>query len=282
MSDALGLLIPPPPRTPRGPPPGTCAGPVPGTFWPVATMNLVQALLQLGDWDGAEAEITQAMDSGGLTDDEFLTCDRGWLVAMRGDADAAEAMLASLHDLHASEDLQDKSLISTVEGFTAAARRRPADALRCARAALTHADALGISFEFLRWAWPLAARAAFELQDIVAVRDLLTLLDSYQPGHIAAMLRAERDLVRARLAATEGDAAADAAFAAAITYLREQSTPYHLAHGLLDHAGYLTATATPTPRRGHRRGSRHRPPPALPAVARPGRRARARDIPIRT
>jgi len=206
----------------------------------VATMNLVQALLQLGDWDGAEAEITQAMDSGGLTDDEFLTCDRGWLAAMRGDADAAEAMLASLRDLRASEDLQDKSLISTVEAFTAAARRQPADALRCARAALMHADALGISFESLRWAWPLAARAAFELQDVVGVRDLLTLLDSYQPGHIAAMLRAERDLVRARLAATEGDAAAEPALAVAITYLREQSTPYHLAHGLLDHAGQLT------------------------------------------
>jgi tetratricopeptide (TPR) repeat protein len=206
----------------------------------VATINLVQALLQLGDWDGAEAEITQAMDSGGLTDDEFVTCDRGWLVALRGDADAAEAMLASLGDLHASEDLQDKSLISTVEAFAAAARRQPADALRHARAALTHADALGISFESLRWAWPLAARAAFELQDIVGVRDLLTLLDSSQPGHIAAMLRAERDLVRARLAATEGDAAAEPAFAVAITYLREQSTPYHLAHGLLDHAGQLT------------------------------------------
>ncbi len=206
----------------------------------VATMNLVQALLQLGDWDGAEAEITQAMDSGGLTDDQFVTCDRGWLVALRGDADAAEAMLASLRDLRASEDLQDKSLISTVEAFAAAARRQPADALRRARVALTHADALGISFESLRWAWPLAARAAFELQDIVGVRDLLTLLDSYQPGHIAAMLRAERDLVRARLAATEGDAAAAGAFAAAITHLREQSTPYHLAHGLLDQAGYLT------------------------------------------
>jgi hypothetical protein len=31
-----------------------------------------------------------------------------------------------------------------------------------------------------------------------------------------------------------------AVFAAAISRLREQSTPYHLAHGLLDHAWYLT------------------------------------------
>ena len=69
--------------------------------------------------------------------------------------------------------------------------------------------------------------------------ELLALLDSYQPGHLAPMLRAERDLVRARLAAGDGDADAAAAFTAAITSLREQSTPYHLAHGLLDHAEYL-------------------------------------------
>jgi hypothetical protein len=206
----------------------------------VAIMNLVQALLQLGDWEGADAEITQAMDSGELAGDEYLICCRGWLAALRGDVGTAEAMLTSLRDLRASEDLQDKSLISAVEAFTAEARRQPADALRCARAALRHADALGISFESLRWAWPLAARTAFELQDIVAIHELLTLLDSYQPGHLAAMLRAERDLVRARLAASEGDAAAAVALAAAITYLREQSTPYHLAHGLLDQAGYLT------------------------------------------
>jgi hypothetical protein len=55
------------------------------------------------------------------------------------------------------------------------------------------------------------------------------------------MLRAERDLVRARLAAADGAADAAAAFAAALTGLRERSTPYHLAHGLLDHAQYLLA-----------------------------------------
>jgi class 3 adenylate cyclase/tetratricopeptide (TPR) repeat protein len=205
----------------------------------VAIMNLVQALLQLGDWDDAEAEIARVTDSGELTDNEYLNCDRGWLAALRGDAGTAEAMLASLRDLRASDDLQDKSLISTVEAFTAAARHQPAAALRHAHAALAHTDALGISFESLRWAWPLATRTAFELQDTAAVVELLTLLDSHQPGHLAPMLRAERLLVRARLAISDGDADAAAAFATAITHLREQSTPYHLAHGLLDHAQYL-------------------------------------------
>jgi len=57
---------------------------------------------------------------------------------------------------------------------------------------------------------------------------------------MAPMVRAERDLVRARLAAADGDPTAAAAFLAAIASLRERSTPYHLAHGLLDHAQHLT------------------------------------------
>jgi hypothetical protein len=54
------------------------------------------------------------------------------------------------------------------------------------------------------------------------------------------MQRVERDLARARLAAADTDPGADAAFTAAITGLREHSMPYHLAHGLLDHAACLT------------------------------------------
>ena len=65
------------------------------------------------------------------------------------------------------------------------------------------------------------------------------MLDDCPPGHLAPMLRAERDLVRARLAASDGEQAAGASFAAAVSGMREHSTPYHLAHGLLDHAAYL-------------------------------------------
>jgi len=55
------------------------------------------------------------------------------------------------------------------------------------------------------------------------------------------MQRAERDLARVRLAAADGDpATVGPAFAAAVTGLREHSTSYHLAHGLLDHAQHLS------------------------------------------
>jgi class 3 adenylate cyclase/predicted ATPase len=207
--------------------------------------NLVQALQMLGDWDAAEAELTQAADSDVLAADEFLACYRGWLAALRGDAATAQAVLADLPGLRVSEDPQDTTMIAVTEAFTAAAAGRPRDALTHARAALAKTDFLGISSDLLRWAWPLAARAAWDLGDTTAVGDLVTLLDAYQPGQLAPMQRAERDLVRARIAARDDGPAASTAFAAAVTSLRELSTPYHLAHGLLDHAEHLDRVAEP-------------------------------------
>ena len=203
-----------------------------------AILNLAQALLLLGDWDSAEQELTQAADSDELTDIESLLAYQGWLTTLRGDATTAQTMLAALQDLRESEDPQDRALVSTVEAFTAAARHQPTDTLRCARGTLAYASAIGISHEYIRWVWPLAARAAHEVGDTAATRELLAQLDDCPPGHVAPMLRAERDLARARLASRDSDQAD--LFAAAISGLRELSTPYHLAHGLLDHAQHVT------------------------------------------
>jgi class 3 adenylate cyclase/tetratricopeptide (TPR) repeat protein len=211
----------------------------------VAIVNLSQALMMLGDWDAAGAELTQAADSDALAENELLTCHGAWLAALRGDAAAAQAALAGLTDLPASEDPQDMAMISVVEGFTAAARLQPQDALRHGRAALAHADALRISHDYARWAWPLAARTAHELRDTAATGELLALLAASPPGYLPPMLRAERDLTLARLAAGDHDPSASAAFAAAVASLRELSTPYHLALGLLDHAQHLISLPDP-------------------------------------
>jgi class 3 adenylate cyclase/predicted ATPase len=206
----------------------------------VAIYNLFQALLLGRQWDAAAAELAQAVESDGLARDDFLACCQAWLAALRGDVGTAETMLMGLQDLRSSDNVQEKSLISIVEALTAGARPQPADALRHARAALAYADAVGMSFDTLRWAWPLAARSAHELGDTAAVQELLAMLDSRPPGEVAPLLRAEHGLARARRAASDGEPASATAFTAAISGLRELSTPYHLAHGLLDHAEYLS------------------------------------------
>jgi hypothetical protein len=202
--------------------------------------NVVQAQLMLGEWDAADTELSQGLVADGLADVEMLSSQEGLLAALRGDAEAAGTCLAALTDMRASEDPQDDAFLAVLEAFTAAARHQPLDALRHARRVLAHADVLGISNDGLRWVWPLAARCAYGLRDDAATRELLALLDSHPPGQLAPMLRAERDLVRSRLAARDGAPDAGTAFASAVTGLRERSTPYHLAHGLLDHAEYLT------------------------------------------
>jgi tetratricopeptide (TPR) repeat protein len=207
----------------------------------IAIANLAQPLLMLGDWDAAEAELTQAADSDGLTDHELLACYRAWLAALRGDAATAQTILAALPDLRASEDPQDKSLVLLMGAFTGAARRQPQEVLCHARGTLTHVDTLGISHEYFRWAWALAARTACDLGDTDTTGELLAMLDGCQPDRLPPMLRAERDLVRARLAAYHGDPATAGMFTAAISSVRQHGSPYHLAHGLLDHAEYLLA-----------------------------------------
>ena len=74
--------------------------------------------------------------------------------------------------------------------------------------------------------------------------ELLGLLDSRHPGQLSPLLRAERELTRARLAAL-GGSQATAEYAAAVRSLREHGTPYHLAHGLLDNAEHLANAGDP-------------------------------------
>ncbi len=203
--------------------------------------NLVQALLALGDWDAAENELVQAMDPDEMA--SILCLYQGWLAALRGDAATAESGVAGLEDILASESPQDQATVLLVQALIAAARGQPEDTLHNASALIEHADAIGVSHECIRWGWPLATRAAHDLGDRDAIHHLLTVLDRHPDGYLAPMLRAERELVRARLAdGTAGDASA-AALSAAISGLRELSTPYHLAHGLLDQAEYLTGRA---------------------------------------
>ena len=204
-----------------------------------AVLNITDALIQLGDWDTAEPSSPRRWTMTGWRISSTSSAS-GWLAALRGDAAAADEILASLRELRASEAPQDHTTLGLTEAFTAVAHGRPEEALRRARAVLTHANALGISHGELVWAWSLAVRAAHEVGDAAATQELFALLDSYQPGHVVPLLRAERDLARARLTGQDDDqTAAGAAFAAAITGLREYGTPYHLAHGLLDHAQYL-------------------------------------------
>jgi class 3 adenylate cyclase/tetratricopeptide (TPR) repeat protein len=200
--------------------------------------SLFSAQLMLGQWEGASTTMAEAEQS----DLEGLNHRRAWLAALRGDIGRAGVLLDDRTEL-TTDDAWDLASISTTRAFLAIADGQPVDALTHATAALDHSRGLGICFEAMRWGWPLAARAAHDIGDAEAAHQLLARLDAYPAGHHPPMLRAERALVEARLAARDDQSTAADRFAAAVEMLRSMSTPYHLAHGLIDHAEFLTRTS---------------------------------------
>ncbi|MGH8862406.1 MAG: hypothetical protein ACRDVG_14455, partial [Jatrophihabitantaceae bacterium] len=211
-------------------------------FWlGVALGNLAGAMLWTGDWDAADETLGRALLDDGLDELHDLNQLRAHLAALRGDLATAREIVA-VADFDTSEDAQDRAYSALIRASIAAAAGRPAEVMRHGRTVLALIDAIGIRHEVAIWAWTLTARAAHDLRDLDAVDTLLTELDAHPVGQLPPMLRAERDLVRARVAGANGSPDVPAAYAAAVTALRRVGSPYHLAHGLLDHAEYLTRT----------------------------------------
>ncbi len=202
---------------------------------------LVLALVDSGDWDEAAELLAEETDGGLAADEPALLAAGLLLAALRGEADLRPA-LAELSGLAVSEDPQDQAALETAEAYVALTEGRLDEVLRLGRQALSKRQGLGIGSDAVRLTWPVTARAALDLGDVEAVEELLGMLDAELPGRLPPLLRGERELVRARLAAARGEPRAGASFEAALTSMRGLSPPHLLAHGLLDHAAYLVGT----------------------------------------
>ena len=202
----------------------------------VITCNLAWAKLACGEWGGVSDALAEAMEQDSLAADERLLQAVSLLAALRGDIQTATA-LGALPVMRASEDSQDFTSASLLDGFVAAASGRPVEALGHAKRVLRYTSALGLAHENVCWAWPLATRSAFECQDEASVRQLLTHLDAYPSGHLPPILGADRTLARARLAATD-QPTKGGHWDEAVRQLRVVASPYHLAQALLDQATF--------------------------------------------
>jgi hypothetical protein len=204
-------------------------------------LNMGVALLELGEWDEVAALLGPGQDAGALADvEEAIRLVQAQLAGLRGDAASAEELAATLTTLRDSEDPQELAAVAGVDALAAAAAKRPADALRHANVALSHRDeGLGVGSDLTRLAWVIAARAAYEVGDHDAIAELLTMVDDEMPGRLPPMLRAERELVRARIAMAAGAPDAGEQMDRAIDAMRTMSPPHLLGGGLLDRAEYL-------------------------------------------
>jgi class 3 adenylate cyclase/tetratricopeptide (TPR) repeat protein len=203
--------------------------------------NMVMALLELGEWDEVAELLGPNGDAVALADvEEHIRLAQAQLAGLRGDAESAEELAATLTTYRGSEDPQDLAAVAVIDALASAAAGRPAETLSHAKIALSHCDeGLGVGSDLIRWAWVTAARAAYEVGDQDSIAELLTMVEDEMPGRLPPMLRAELDLVRARIAVAAGTPDAGEQLDAAVVVMRLMSPPHLLAGGLLDRAEYL-------------------------------------------
>ncbi len=210
----------------------------------LATTNLAFALLLLGDWDGAAQWLGEPTGLDDPPEIRGRPALRGCLSALRGDIAGADDAIAGLGRFSASENVQDQAFVSTTQALVFGGSCQPVEALAQARLALAKLDLLGLNCEHLVFAWPVANDAAKALGDHDAMADLLSLFEAHPIGHLPPLLRAERALTKAHLAARPGDAGSaivETEFAEAVAAFRRAGSPWHLGRALADYGGYLEA-----------------------------------------
>jgi hypothetical protein len=256
-----------------------------GHYLFTAVCNLADSLIWIGDWDGADAALADMQfpvnQDDGLFEDVSVAGSQLLLAALRGEPSAARAASALSSRIPQSKISAQAALFS-VQALIAEAEGRFADALAACRRTHAVGARFGLQADFLGWSWPVAARAAHTLDDAEAAQEMLAMLDGAPNGQIQPLLRAERDIARARLAANDDPAHAAGLFADGIRGLRAFGSPYHLAHGLVDHANFLASTGHPAEAasaldEGYRIATTLG---AQPLAARVARAARAADIPL--
>ena len=206
-----------------------------------ALANVAMGRALVGEWAAARETVDRAIERDPAQDETVAVS--AILAALRGDLEVARAN-ATLSTLRASEDGQELAMSRLVDAFIASNERRPGEALQAAHDAMQLISELGLGAPTTLWAWSIGARAGFDAHDEDAVRDLVAMLDGHPVGHLPPVLRAERALARARLAAARGDCDAEAQYADAIAQHRVLGTKYHLAHALLDLAAFRLANGT--------------------------------------
>jgi class 3 adenylate cyclase/tetratricopeptide (TPR) repeat protein len=158
----------------------------------------------------------------------------------RGDLDAAESALAAFPSVDESADVQEIQTHAAGRAVIEHARGHDAEALAAAREALAHLHDTGPSAEQAKEAFVVGIEAAFSIDDLGAVDELLGMIEAYPPGKQPQFLQAHAMRFRARLADRRGAPAdVNALFKGAAGLFREIAVPFYMAVTLLEHGEWL-------------------------------------------
>ncbi len=198
-------------------------------------------LLRAGEWDEAAellAQIPEEARAQAVLARLALLAPLARIHANRGDVRAVDELIASLADLAASDDLQDRTTYALARAIVLRADGKYREALVAAEEA-SEAQRMGLS-EIVTEAFVEACEAAFALDDLDTIGELLARSERLPPVEHTGYLDAHAARFRARLAACRGeDERAGHGFESAVGGFRELRIPLWIAVSLFEHGEWL-------------------------------------------
>jgi class 3 adenylate cyclase/tetratricopeptide (TPR) repeat protein len=209
--------------------------------------HLTQNRYARGEWDEALAAAAEIPDPDEVPDARVGAAVASWglieIHVARGDMSAAEHLWDKLWTGYLeTADVQNRASAGGVRSTIDVAGGRYEDALRHAREALAQREVLSITHTALRLSWVNAVEAALATGKLEEAEELLGIIETLPPGHVAQFFRAQLARFEARLQAARGETAGlETGFKSAAGMLREMKRPFDVAVVQLEHYEWLVS-----------------------------------------
>ena len=206
----------------------------------------ISPLVSTGRWDEAMAHGEEIRGSPDLASIQFVSSDLLPLIRIHLNRDAleeAEGLLASAAELETTEDVQYQANHAAARAAILLARGRPAEAWEAAQRAISISHEVGWGYPGVKEGVVQAGEAAFAMNDLNRVSEVVSLIDGLNPGQRPPFVEGQRARFGARLAEARGESdAAEAWLKSAVGTFRELNMPFWLAVTLLEYAEWLLSS----------------------------------------
>jgi predicted ATPase/DNA-binding SARP family transcriptional activator len=200
--------------------------------------NLVWGHVLLGDWDEALRVVEESLTRQ-LARPYAVFGPIPWLHVQRGELDEARDALEALRPLFGFEEVQVRSGLALCRAVVLRAQAEPEAALVAGEEAFAAGATLGWRHGFVKLGFVEAVEAAFALEDLDRVAELLAEW-RLRPSDRTPFVEAYLEQFAARLAARRGEAGAvEPALTRATELFRELSRPFYVAAALLEQGEWL-------------------------------------------
>ena len=197
--------------------------------------NIVWIDVLLGDWDAALRHAAIYRDDTPLSGAPLT-----WLLVERGELVEARRTLETLAPQATQEGLRGRSLEALVRAVVLRAEGRASEALAAAEEVLSRHAVLGGRYFYVKLGFVEAVEAAFALDDLDRVTELLREWELRSAERRTPFVEAHEQRFAARLAARRGEPdAVEPSLVRATEIFRELLRPFYIAVTLLERGEWL-------------------------------------------